>query len=295
MYKFLDETKSNLAVDEDTGEVTEAKAVIIPIGSRVITPKQQEAYDELKERQIKREMRRKIQDELGYFYFVMREHEFGKLSAESSARLVYLCTFLDYDNKFMITNHRIMKKSDLKEILFVSARTALNFWKEVEDTYIVDLGKDGLRLNNPNIIRGCITSSEKIYKKFYIDGIRKVYRVCPISKHKYLGYIFKLLPYVNTEYNMLCRNPDEEELKEIVPLTATEICRLIGYDETNVGRLTQLYKKLTFENQGEEEYFLSFIYNQSGLRSLRAFINPHILYSGSNYERVKVVGELAVK
>ena len=83
--------------------------------------------------------------------------------------------------------------------------------------------------------------------------------------------------------------------KEIMPLTATEICRLIGYDETNVGRLTQLYKKLTFENQGEEEYFLSLIYNQSGLRSLRAFINPHVLYSGSNYERVKVVGELAVK
>ena len=295
MYKYLDETNSNLAVDNDTGEVVEAKTVIIPIDSRVITPKQQEAYDELKERQIKREMRRKIQDELGYFYFVMREHEFGNLSAESSARLVYLCTFLDYDNKFMITNHRIMKKSDLKEILFVSARTALNFWKEVEGAYIIDLGKDGLRLNNPNIIRGCITSSEKIYKKFYIDGIRRVYRACPISKHKYLGYIFKLLPYVNTEYNVLCKNPDEEIWKEIKPLTATEICRLIGYDETHVNRLTQLYKKLTFENQGEEEYFLSLIYNQSGLRSLRAFINPHVLYSGNNYERVKVIGELAVK
>lgn len=295
MYKFLDETQSNLAVDEDTGEATETKAVIIPIGSRVITPKQQEAYDELKERQIKREMRRKIQDELGYFYFVMREHEFGNLSAESSARLVYLCTFLDYDNKFMITNHRIMKKSDLKEMLFVSARTALNFWKEVEGTYIIDLGKDGLRLNNPNIIRGCITSSEKFYKKFYIDGIRRIYRACSISKHKYLGYIFKLLPYVNTEYNMLCKNPDEEILEEIIPLTATEICRLIGYDETHVNRLTQLYRKITFENRGKEEYFLSLLYNQSGLRSLRAFVNPHVLYSGSNYERVKIIGELAVK
>jgi hypothetical protein len=295
MLKYIDEKNSNLARDENTGEVIEATTVIIPIGSKIQTPEQQKTAREWHKKQTKQLICRKMQDELGYFYFVMREHEFGKLSAESSARLVYLCTFLDYDNKFMITNHRIMKKSDLKEILFVSARTALNFWKEVENTYIVDLGKDGLRLNNPNIIRGCITSSEKIYKKFYIDGIRRVYRACPISKHKYLGYIFKLLPYVNTEYNVICKNPDEEIWKEIMPLTATEICRLIGYDETHVNRLTQLYKKLTFENQGEAEYFLSLIYNQSGLHSLRAFINPHVLYSGSNYERVKVVGELAVK
>lgn len=293
MYKFLDETKSNLAVDEDTGEVTEAKAVIIPIGSRVITPKQQEAYDELKERQIKREMRRKIQDELGYFYFVMREHKFGNISAESAARLIYLCTYLNYNNEFMLTERKKMKKSDLKEVLGLSTGTTFNFWKEVSDVYILDSGEDGLKLISPYIIRGRITKSDELYKKFYLEGVRCIYEATPVSKHRYLGYIFQLLPYINTEYNIICKNPDETELEKIQPLLIDEICNLLSYDTTQRSRFMNIYRHLTFEYRGHKEFFVTFITPQDYKELTRAYINPHILYSGSDYHRVEVLGLFA--
>lgn len=293
MYKFLDETKSNLAVDEDTGEVTEAKAVIIPIGSRVITPKQQEAYDELKERQIKREMRRKIQDELGYFYFVMREHKFGNISAESAARLIYLCTYLNYNNEFMLTERKKMKKSDLKDVLGLSLRTTYNFWNDVKDTYISDYGEDGLKLVSPYIIRGHITKSDELYKKFYLEGVRCVYEATAINKHRYLGYIFQLLPYINTEYNIICNNPNETDIEQIQPLLIDEICDILDYDKTHRSRFINIYRNLTFEYRGNKEYFVTFMTPLDRKELTKAFINPHVLYSGSDYHKVEVLGAFA--
>ena len=294
MYKFLDETKSNLAVDEDTGEVTEAKAVIIPIGSRVITPKQQEVYDELKERQIKREMRRKIQDELGYFYFVMREHRFGNISAESAARLIYLCTYLNYNNGFMLTERRKMKKSDLKDVLGLSLRTTYNFWNDVKDVYVSDCGEDGLKLISPFIVRGQITKSDSLYKKFYLEGIRCIYKATSISKHRYLGYVFQLLPYINTEYNIICKNPDETELEKVQPLLIDEICDILDYDKTQRSRFMNIYRQLIFEYRGRKECLVNFVTTLDYKELTRAYVNPHILYSGSNHHIVEMLGTFAV-
>lgn len=290
MYKFLDETQSNLAVDEDTGEATETKAVIIPIGSRVITPKQQKAYDELKERQIKREMRRKIQDELGYFYFVMREHRFGNISAESAARLIYLCTYLNYNNEFMLTERRKMKKSDLKDVLGLSGSTTFKFWKEIENIYISDCQEKGLTLCCPDIVRGKLIDTTNQYQKVYIESIRSIYKSTQSTKHRYLGYIFQLLPYVNVEYNLICANPKEKELGEIHPFTVAEICNILGYDKKNIKRFKNIYRRLTFNYRGRNEYLFTFISQWDGEEAMSVFVNPHILYSGSDYHKVEILG-----
>lgn len=295
MLKYIDEKNSNLACDEDTGEVIEATTVIVPIGSKIQTPEQQKAAREWREQQEKRLIRRKLQDELGYFYFVMRQHRFGKISAESAARLIYLCTYLNYKNEFMLTERDKMKKIDLKNVLNLSVSTTFKFWKEVENVYIIDQGENSLKLCCSDIVRGKLVDKTNLYQKIYIESIRNIYRATPSTKHRYLGYIFKLLPYVNTEYNIICNNPEETNLKKVDPFTATEICRLLGYDEENVSRLIKIYKKLTFNYEGEEEYFLSLVYNQSGYKSLRAFVNPHIMYSGSDYKRVEVIGEISKK
>ena len=290
MYKFLDETKSNLAVDEDTGEVTEAKAVIIPIGSRVITPKQQEVYDELKERQIKREMRRKIQDELGYFYFVMREHKFGNISAESAARLIYLCAYLNYTNEFMLTEKQKMKKSDLQDILGLCTGTTHKFWKEVCDVYISDFGEEGLKLCCSEIVRGKLSDTTCQYQKVYIESIRNIYRATPPTKHRYLGYIFQLLPYINIEYNIICENPRETELDKIKPLKISEICDILGYDRKNIKRFKNIYKQLVFDYRGQKERLFTFFSYWNEDANMRACINPHILYCGSDYRKVEILG-----
>lgn len=294
MLKYIDEKNSNLARDEDTGEVIEATTVIVPIGSKIQTPEQQKAAREWREQQEKQLIRRKLQDEFGYFYFVMKEHEFGNISAESAARLIYLCTFLNFNNEFVWSQRRKIKKSDLQDVLLVSLKTAYKFWNEVKDKYIIDCGSDGLKLNCPDIIRGRIDNG-KSYAKFYIDGIRKIYKACPTHKHRYLGYIYKLLPYSNIEYNIFCHNPEETDIDNIEPLTLTELCSILGFEESHTDRFRKVYRNLVFEYGGKEIYAVVFLYNQSGIKSLRGFINPLIFYSGSNYTKVKILEIFSVK
>lgn len=294
MLKYIDEKNSNLARDEDTGEVIEATTVIIPIGSKIQTPEQQKAAREWCEKQTKRLMQRKLQDELGYFYFVMRQHRFGNISAESAARLVYLCTYLNYNDEFMLTERTKMKKSDLKEILGLSLRTTYNFWNDIKDVYVSDCGEDGLKLISPYIIRGHITKSDQSYKKFYLEGIRCIYKATPISKHRYLGYVFQLLPYINTEYNIICKNPDETELEKIQPLLIDEICDILDYDKSQRSRFINIYRKLIFEYHGRKECFVNFFTSLDYKELTRAYVNPHILYSGSNHRMVEMLGTFAV-
>ena len=295
MYQYIKDKNGDLLVNTDTGELFEGVPMLVPAGSKIITPDQQKAQKEWNAKKSQREIRRKLQDELGYFYFVMREHEFGNISAESAARLIYLCTYLNYNNEFMLTKRTNMKKSDLESVLGLSTRTIYNFWNEVKDTYISDDNDNGLKLCCSEIVRGRIANNNNQYQKIYMEGVRSIYTVCPINKHKYLGYIFQLLPYINVEYNIICSNPTETDIDAIDALNATEICTLLGYSEENASRLMGIYRKLTFIYRGREEYFLSLIYNQSGYKSLKAFVNPHVLYSGSDYKRVEVLGKISGK
>ena len=290
MYQYIDETNSNLGVNTDTGEVMEVVTMILPIGSTVYTPEQKRAFKEWQNQTAKREYRRQAQSELGYFYFILSEYRFGKLSAETVTRLIYLCTFLNYNGEFMKTQRQHMKKSDLQNVLGLSKGSVFNFCKEVIPNYIVDNGNDGLVLNCSEIIRGKLTNSENQYKKFYIKAIQTIYQATPVSRHKHLGYVFQLLPYINNEYNIICSNPYEPELNKIEPLSVAEICDLIGYEKSNICKLMKIYQNITFEYKNQQEYFLTFVTNKVEAESRRCFVNPHILYSGSNFQKVEVLG-----
>lgn len=147
-------------------------------------------------------------DELGYFYFVLKENQLGKLSAESAARLIFLCTFLNYNNELMLSQRQRMKRSDLKSVLKLSIGSVFNFWHEVNPLYIVK-DRDGLKLTNTDIIRGKVIDKQNSFQRLYIENIRKLYRTSKTSQHRYLRRVFQTLPFINTEYNIICWNPYE--------------------------------------------------------------------------------------
>lgn len=293
MYKHLESENVTLLVNTETGELVEGVPVVVPAGSKIITPDQQKAQKEWSAKKEQKEIRRKIQDELGYFYFVMKEHEFGNISAENAARLIYLCTYLNYNNEFMLTRRTKMKKNNLKDILGLSTSTTFKFWKEVENIYIKDHGECGLKLCCSDIVRGKLVDINNQYQKVYMESVRNIYKAMPPTKHRYLGYIFKLLPYVNVEYNIICTNPKETDLKKVKPLKISEICNIIGYDTKNIKRFKEIYKQMIFEYHGQKERLFTFISKWDGEANMNAVVNPHILYSGNNYRKVEVFGAFA--
>ncbi len=278
-----------------TGELFDNITVNLVAGSIVYTPEQQEAYRKRKaaeavaaqrqqEYELRKKLRRRAASSEGY-YFIMSEQGFDSLAPATAAKLVYLISFLGYDSRLMLTQRTPMKRTDLASVLSISPATVTRFLDEVVPVYITVNDDKTLSVNDTLFFRGYLTDNRRgiPYQKFYIAGVRKLYRMTPTNQHKQLGYVYQMLPYINREYNILCKNPDEAKLDDIVCLTEDEFCGKIGYSGANVHRLMKLYKGIRFEVGNHMELFLS---QANGM----FFVNPNILYIGSSFERVEVLG-----
>lgn len=280
------------AVDRCTGEVSDTFTGTFPEGTKFLTPQQQEDLRRLKEKERRRFFAKTAKGVK--FYFVSRGGELKGMSPETVARLIYLISYIRLEeNKtkenLLMWKRRPMKREDLPTVLSVSPATVTKFWSEVYPEYINE-NVEGLLFNNSDLfIRGRGLTKSSL--KFFVMGIQELYRITPATKHRYLGYLFQLLPYVNIEYNILCHNPLETELEDIEPMSLGEFCDLINYDKSNLCRLLKVYRNLRFNTGGQQsERFVSFVYDGLDRDNARVFINPNILYSGTHGDKVAVLG-----
>ena len=284
-----------LVINKNTGEIDNIVTFNAPVGSIVYTPEQQEVIRQYKIQEQIKKHKRNTSNILGNFYFVLCEHSFEDLKPESATKLIMLCTYLNYKNCFVFDNGKPIHKSDLKKILNLKSRSAVfNFYNKVSPRYITEV--DGiLKLNSLDlIIKGKINKQNKgkTYQQFYLDTRRNLYINTDIRQHRQLGYIFKLLPYVNIEYNILCFNPFQKSLKEINPLTVTDLCELIKYEKSKATRLIHQYNQMRFEVDNHKEKFINYVWDlEGGKENANIFVNPHIIYAGNDYKRVEILGK----
>ncbi len=289
---YRDEAGALKALNRDTGEITDAVETVLPVGTISYTPEQQERYKERKALENRAYLQRANNTELGHFYFANKGEPFNAVSPENVTRLIYLNTYANYDGVLMLTERTPMKKSDLPKVLGLSVATVSRFLKDVAPDYIMENG-DGLILPNRDIfMRGTLDrkANRSMYQKIYIEAVQRLYKAVPIKNHRQLGYLFKLLPHINIEYNLICRNPDETELEKVELISLAEFCNMVGFDVAHIGKLLRIYSNLLFDVDGQMERFCAIAYDGIQKSNAKIIVNPHILYSGSDYRRVEILG-----
>lgn len=288
--KNYDYSNPGFAVDQSTGESLETVLMEVPIGSRVYTPKQQQEYTKRKEQEEIRRRSVSNNKALGKFVFLRNIH-YPDLSPETLTRLVYLNSFVGFTENLLINDEgKLIQRKDLPHILNVSKAVASVFFNEVCPKYLHQRDDGALVSSSDHFVRGKLKQvPNSYYRKVYIKGIRKLYRETPPTRHKHLGYLFALLPYINIEYNLLCRNPAETEIELIQPITLREFCDILGFDFSNVSRLRQIYRELRFKVGNDWQRFCTFVNDGVDIGKSLVFINPRILYSGSDFAKVEVL------
>lgn len=281
-----------MAVRRSTGEITQAVQCCLPVGTISYTPESQEIYRERQEREQRSELRRLINNPLGNFYFVPISEQFSNIAPETVTRLIYLNTFIGYDNRLMLTERTPMKRKDLEGVLSLSKSTVWRFWQEVCPTYIKEQDNGLMFSNNIIFKRGKIKHTKEYirYQKFYIKGIRRLYKTTERNNHRQLGYLFKLLPFINIEYNLLCYNPLETDIEKLELISIADFCKMIGYDIAHLSKLLYIYRNILFDIDGRRERFCAITYDGVNKSNAKICINPHILYSGSDYNKVEILG-----
>ena len=281
------------AVSLKTGEVSDAVHALIPPGSAIITPEDFAANNQRKRQQREFFLQKQIMGQLGKFCFLAINNSLNCLPPATAVRLIYLSSYLRYDTDCLYITQRIpMKVSDLQKVMGLSNATIRRFLERVCPSYLSVDHDENLHINTTIFRRGTLPKKDRLgaFQKVYIEAIRCLYRATPISNHKQLGYIFLMLPYINIQHNVLCKNPYETDILHVEPLTVREFCVLIGHSYSTVARLREAYSRICFSVNGQQELFCAFVSAENRLDNARIFVNPHVFYSGSDPEQVEVLG-----
>ena len=290
-----------LLVNRATGEVLQGRYVAVYPGDKIASPDQQEANRQYIENLKKAIGRRTASRDLGKYFFIAGGQRFSDIKPQSATRLIYLQTFADYSthqgNRLKMNSKTNMKFDDLKKVLGLQRDAVKEFWDDVSPKYLIE-DKDGLLINSDIFVKGTIykQQNESFYRA-YCRGVRKLYEATPKRKHGQLGYLFQLLPFINVEFNVLCFNPSETDIDRIEFMNLDEFCELIRYDKSKRDRLLEIYKGLTFDVADKDgthrERFVSITGDGLTKGEHRLYVNPRVLYSGSDYKQVLILGGLS--
>ena len=216
------------------------------------------------------------------------------ISPQTLGRLTYLAVYLTYedDNRLMLTERQPMFRQDLPQVLGLPERTVDRFVKEAKNVGVLIVDKYGQLFMDDNIFfRGKTKRRKKM--RLYRKPIQQLYQKMSRNYDHYFGYVIALVPYINKEWNYVCRsreNAEEKDLHKLDCMSIQDICKLLDFDPTHSSRLIDKLKSIKFVWDGQEQALCNFI-KEIGSKEYNMIINPDILYMGSKPEQVKVLGK----
>ena len=207
---------------KDISELKGVRAALIEEGGYIISPKQREYASRFYRRR----------EDATDFIWVKFQYNcpfYDNLSLNNVTRMLCMATYIN-DKGFS------MFKTDIGGTLNINANLALNLRKELEEKGIISFNKDRIYFSDSICYRGKLQGNSADHIRLFTEATQTLYSSCRITKHKYLAYIFKMIPYMNRQTNILSYNQQEQDISRIEPMTVQEFCQLVGYDTTHAGR-----------------------------------------------------------
>ena len=213
-------------------------------------------------------------------------------------RLMYLATFSGYNGNLIGDNRKALTKSIIQKKMGLSKPVFYKFWDDmVSRGILVDEGVS-VYLNKDIFFKGQMTNqmiasyqkSNSTVTRIYIKGIRELYEKATVSSHATLSYLFRVLPFVNHQHNIVCTNPFETDVQEIRAMTLGEFADIIGYDRHNIRRLMKQLFNTTFMVGDKETRAINFTFGKDmSSEEMKLYINPSVYYAGDYDEKVEIL------
>lgn len=233
----------------------------------------------------------------GYVHisYVKNELLFNELNLKLATitRLVFLATFIDYNNREanVLVKHgknnklEYLTRKDLQKLLNLSDTPFKEFLKETKEKGLLFCVNKKYYLSNEYFSKGKCLFNNKEYARIFVDTTRLLYSNSRPSQHKQLAYIFQLIPYLHYDSNVLCKNPEELDTRKLERLSLKEICELLGLGTSK--ETMKKFKKnlLSFhvEINNEIYYLFARVKLETYLKETDFFVvNPNIIRKGSN-------------
>lgn len=233
-----------------------------------------------------------IDEECGNFYFNYYKRLEGKIENQYIVRFLYLCTYLDYNNNLVVRsgNRNVpIYEEDLQGILRLGRTETYKTKTILIDCDLIHINDKGvINVNEKYCKKGDIINNGKIEKvRIFNDGFRCLYEKALPKEHKKISLLISLLPYINLQYNIICKNTKETVLENIEPYTLKEMCSLLSC--SNVTKLKKDLLSLTIDNSP----VISF---HETINCKLIAVNPKVYYKGTKIECLEwLIGLFKIK
>lgn len=226
------------------------------------------------------------------FYF-FTNCQLAGLDNATITRLIMASTYCNYNGILCHDNGRIITQDGLQQILHLKDRVFFNFVAKCKTAGILSYDGQQYKLDRDVFAKGNLKKKDyqQDFTKIYAEGIRNIYNSVSVASHKTLGYLFAILPYINRDYNFLCKNQDENNLDNLSYLTLGEVAAMFGYDVTHIGRLKSDLWHIRFDNG---ELCVNFVPHPD-LALWCVIVNPRLYYMGSNPIEMQKIGNIFFK
>jgi len=224
---------------------------------------------------------------------------FPEIKPASLTRLMFLSTYLGYDGYLVDGKKKPIQKKDLQDYLEIHRNDFSRFWRDIEPSRLIYEKDNKLYLDENMFMKGKLpkdkikglSENEQYITRIYIKGVRQLYHTATTPSHTTLSYIFRILPYVNKEYNVCCFNPLETDKSKIQIMSLGDFADVIGYDRTHISRLSKLMFEPTFKIDECLKNAMRYVStNGFNKECLSMFINPCVYYAGTHWSEVEILG-----
>ena len=206
--------------------------------------------------------------------------QYQSISHATMAKVAYLASYCDYNNRLMLTERTCMRKSNLSTVLNISKRSCCEIKHELIDLNMLQISSTGeMFLSDDLFYRGKRDCNKM---KVNVEALRSTYLNSTPRSMKNLGRIIFLAPYINKTHNVICNNPNETDYNFLHHLTIKEICEILkyNYDGNNSGRLISDFLALMFEYKGETQPVCFIDYSHKKGNQKMISINPNFISAG---------------
>lgn len=227
----------------------------------------------------------------GNFYFFKYDDKlFNQLEGADLVRVLYLASYMGYTksgNK-LFRGTRQMDKESCYAIMGLKDRAFREFWSKCITFNIIEVDAGGyISLSSKHFLRGNVTkkiaatSGEMI--RINADTIKHLYLNTEAREHKRLSYLYRLIPFVEEESNIVHTEAEVSSRVEKLP-TRDEFCNMIGYKADTIKKVKELFDGFVVGNGGID-YRAAVIAVDSATNKYRVTVNPLIFYKGDDYKK----------
>ena len=276
-------------IKNDTGEIVDEN-----FGFETLEDRERKKQGAIKAKDFEeyKEIQSKYMGNFIFFLYKSLDKLKKVLSDADLCKYIMLATYTKKDGYLILDNNKTyIDKKKMRELLLVTKPNFNKFYNNLIENKLLleEETSKKYKINLNCFWRGYEKDFKKItdnkledYTRIYVNATRELYK----SNHrqlKKLAIAYKLIPYTNWKYNVLCSNIKEVDTLKINLLTIKDVMNIAGYDNSHMARFKKNFYGIKFYGY---DLFGTF-QKQADYKDSRIIVNPLFAYRNKDVKEIE--------